>query len=537
MGQIIPIRGMSEAGVITDVDPASLPLTAFTRAKNVRFDEGAVLRSPVFRTVKASLGFNPRYVYGVNPITGYSTVVIATDTYGIQEYANGSLTDRSGSISATSANDLVWTGTTLANIVYINRSDKVPSYKAIGGTNFAALTNWDSNWRAESLRSYGDFLIGLNMTESSTNYGTRVRWSNIATANAIPDSWDASDTTKSAGFNDLVQMQSPILDGATLGTNFIVYSKSDVWLMEFVGGTFIFNFRKVFSDIGIINQNCAIEVDSRHYVFADNDIYVHDGNTRESIVDQRVKNYIFQGLDSSKTDVCFVARHPELEEIYFCYNSGDDMAEFTASNRCNRAAVYNYKNGTWSFLDLPNVASATIANVNSSATYQNSTASYAAIGGSYWSQQANFDTHCIFVGQDNSTDGITSDKMYGLDLNDTGSLSFALDSEATKSPLLERTGIDLDEMVKLSGYKVINKVYPQITTNNLSKTFSFNFGAANLITGTPNYETTVTYDISADHKIDSRAAGRYLSYKLSLPDNKDFSFIGFDMDVLVTGRR
>lgn len=537
MGQILPIRGLSDVGVVTDIDPASLPVSGYTRAKNVRFDEGAVLRSPVFRTVKASLGFNPRYVYGVNPITGYSTVVIATDTYGIQEYSNGSLTDRSGSISATSANDLVWTGTTLANIVYINRSDKVPSYKLIGGTNFAALTNWDSNWRAESLRSYGDFLIGLNMTESSTNYPTRVRWSNIATANAIPDSWDATDTTKSAGFNDLVQMQSPIIDGATLGTNFILYSKSDVWLMEFVGGTFIFNFRKIFSDIGIINQNCAIEVDSRHYVFADNDIYVHDGNSRQSIVDQRVKNYIFGGLDTSKTTVCFVARHPELEEIYFCYNSGDDMAEFTSSTKCNRAAVYNYKNNTWSFLDLPNVCSATIANVNSSATYANVTSNYNNIGGSYWSQQANFDTHCIFVGQDNSTDGITSDKLYGLDLSDAGSLSFALDSEANKAPLIERTGIDLDEIGNISGYKVITKIHPQISTDNTDKNFVFNFGAADLINNTPNYESNVTFDTSTDHKIDSRAAGRYLSYKLTTTDNKDFSFIGFDMDMFTTGRR
>jgi len=537
MGQILPIRGLSDVGVVTDIDPASLPISAYTRAKNVRFDEGAVLRSPVFRTVKASLGFNPRFVYGVNPITGYSTVVIATDTYDIQEYSNGSLTDRSGSISATSATDLTWTGTTLANIVYINRSDKVPSYKLIGGTNFAALSNWDSNWRSDSLRSYGDFLLGLNMYEGSTNYGTRVRWSNIATANAIPDSWDATDTTKSAGFNDLVQMQSPIIDGATLGTNFIIYSKTDVYLMEFVGGTFIFNFRKIFSDIGIINQNCAIEVDSKHYVFADNDIYVHDGNSRQSIVDQRVKNYIFGGLDTSKTNICFVARHPELEEIYFCYHSGDDMAEFTSSTKCNRAAVYNYKNNTWSFLDLPNVVAATIANVNSSATYANSTASYEAIGGSYWSQQANFDTHCIFVGQDNSTDGITSDKMYGLDLSDAGSLSFALDSEATKAPLLERTGIDLDEVASISGYKVINKIYPQITTGNSNKAFAFNFGAADLIDNSPNYEATVTYTTNTDHKIDSRAAGRYLSYKLTTTDNKDFSFIGFDMDMLTTGRR
>ena len=37
--------------------------------------------------------------------------------------------------------------------------------------------------------------------------------------------------------------------------------------MEFVGGQFIFNTRKLFNDAGVINQNCVVEADGRHYVF------------------------------------------------------------------------------------------------------------------------------------------------------------------------------------------------------------------------------------------------------------------------------
>ena len=55
MPQTLPIRDVGAAGVITDVAPASLPPNAFTRAKNVRFDEGAVVRAPVFRSVKTPL--------------------------------------------------------------------------------------------------------------------------------------------------------------------------------------------------------------------------------------------------------------------------------------------------------------------------------------------------------------------------------------------------------------------------------------------------------------------------------------------------
>jgi len=53
----------------------------------------------------------------------------------------------------------------------------------------------------------------------------------------------------------------------------------------------------------------------------------------------------------------------------------------------------------------------------------------------------------------------------------------------------------------------------------------------------PNYGAKQTIDTNADHKLDTRQGGRYLSYKMTLDDNKDFALSGFDLDVVVTGRR
>ena len=67
------------------------------------------------------------------------------------------------------------------------------------------------------------------------------------------------------------------------------------------------------------------------------------------------------------------------------------------------------------------------------------------------------------VGQDNATDGISSDKLYVPDLADSGSsVALVTDTEATKPPFLERAGLDLDEtQASIDGYKVITKVLPQ----------------------------------------------------------------------------
>ena len=269
---------------------------------------------------------------------------------------------------------------------------------------------------------------------------------NIVTANSVPDSWDETDTTKSALTNDLVEMKTAIVDGAVLGSNFIIYFSDSIFLMEFAGGHFIMNFDNLFADSGLINQNCVVEVEGKHYCFGPADIYVHDGTTKRSICDERTKNFVFQGLNNQRSNVCFVQHNVNLNEIYFSYSSGDVHTAFTNSTRCNRAAAYNYRNNTWAFYDLPNVSSGATANVNSVNNYAKATSlTYNLVGGSYFDQEENFDRHTLMLGEDNTANGITSDKLYAVDLSDEGKLTFQLDAEATKPPLLERTGLDLDD--------------------------------------------------------------------------------------------
>jgi len=531
----LPIRGLGSLGVITDVDPFNLPINAFTRAKNVRFTEGKVTRGPVFRDVSGTLAYSPKLAYGITALTGFDSVLLVDNTFDIYEFANGTSTLRFN--SSLSASNAKVTATTLADVEYCNRPDTTPVARTPSATNFTALANWPSGYKATSLRSFGDFLLALGTVEANNvAFPNRVRFSDPVLANTVPSTWDETDLTNSAGFNDLVQMKTPIVDGATLGPNFLVYSQDQVWLMEFVGGTFIFNFRKVFDDAGVISQNCITEVDGKHYVFDRDDIYITDGNSRQSICDGRVRDYIFSGLDNSKPEACFVLHNTTLEEVYFCYHSGDDMAVFTDGDACNRAAVYNYKEDTWSFQDLPNVVSGSSANVNSVVTYAAATQTYANVGGSYHDQESPFGQHPLFLSK--AGGGVAAHKLYGVDLVDTGSLSQAVDTAVSKPFLLERVGLDLDELgLSLAGYKVINRVYPQVSTTNSNGTFNFTFGAANTPNATPNYGLNVSFNSLVDYKVDTRMAGRYLSYKLTSDTTKDFALSGMDVDVVVTGRR
>lgn len=536
----LPIRNLGEVGVLTDPNPYNVPLTGFTSANNVRFAENKVRRAPVFRKVKDSLGFDPRAAYGVVPDSGFDTVLMVSDDYDIKEYANGTVTDRTGSISGSS-DPRPFTISTLANVTYINREDRVPVHRLPSASNFSDLPNWDANWRAAALRPFGDFLLALNTTETNTNYANRIRFSNLVTANSVPDSWDETATDKSAGTIDLVQMQTPIIDGLELGQNFILYSSTEAVLVEFVGGQFIFRTRKLFSDGGVLSANCIVEAEGRHYVFGLSDIYMTDGTSKQSICDQRTRQFIYRNLNIKNADRCFALHNQNLNEILFCYQSGDTLAGFVDTARCNRAAVYNYRSNTWSFMDMPNVSAGASANVNTVKTYANSTESYNTIGGSYYGQTDSYERHTLLVGSSDSDNSISSDKLYALDLTDEGSkISLDIDTEATKPPYVERIGLDLDEIREpLDGYKVVTRMLPQIATTNPTDTdITIEFGSSDVPSGTPTYSTSTTYDIATGYKVDSRASGRYLSYKFSKAsdDYADFEISGFDLDVTVTGR-
>ena len=166
---ILPVRDLGNTGVVTDKSPYNIPLNAFNKGFNVRFDEGKVSRGPIFRKIKDSLGFTPRFSYGIVPSSGFDTVLLVSDAWVINEYASGTVSNVSGSITG-STSPLPYTGTSLAGVTYVNRADRVPVYRTNTGSTFADLPNWDATHKCASLRSFGDQLIALNMVEGSSQF-------------------------------------------------------------------------------------------------------------------------------------------------------------------------------------------------------------------------------------------------------------------------------------------------------------------------------------------------------------------------------
>lgn len=532
----IPVRNLGGVGIISDLNAYDLPPNAFSAGCNVRFTNGNVTRAPVFKSVR-DLTDSTRtfgHIFSITDNTGGSEAVIAvaSDYSKIISITGSTETDVTPASITTGDSELPFTSCFLGNVAYLNRKQNVPLKKAISDADFVSLPNWDTGWRCLVLRAYKDTLVALNVQKGATDFTSMVKWSEFAQFNSVPTTWDATSTTNNAGETVLNDLVGPIIDGMVLRDSFYIYGNNEVWAMNFIGGQFVYDFRRRFNDRGIINTNCVVEVDGLHYVFDTDDIYVHDGAQPRSIIDGKDKDFVFGGIQKDFKHLCFVKFNRELDEIHFNYVSDDRLVGFRGTTTgCNRSAVYSTRNGTWTFYDLPNVTSATYAQVSTGQTYEDlTTTTYAEFAGTYIGDEDGSGTHMLYMGNIATPLGLTGSRILGFDSISGGRLSRPVELETLKPAILERVGIDMDENgAPLSSYKSLLAFYPQLGIDGQADTVSFQFGATDNSGSQPLWNTSQIFNPTSQNKLDVRVAGRYLAYRLQHVGLSDFSFSGFDI--------
>jgi len=124
---IFPIRDVAKYGIITDQDPYDIPTEAWSLGCNVRFQNRKVSRGPVWRAVQQPLSeSNPRFVVGNTFNTGQDNLFIGYLSGDVTKFLNGTETNYNPAAYSASSSDTIWTTTTLAGVLWINRSDRAP---------------------------------------------------------------------------------------------------------------------------------------------------------------------------------------------------------------------------------------------------------------------------------------------------------------------------------------------------------------------------------------------------------------------------
>lgn len=543
----LSVRNLGGTGIISDIRPSDLPPNVFSAGVNVRFENGTVSRGPIAREVfnltAYDTTFIPGFLFAVpQPAGGPETLItVSTDYTKFYAESGSTFSNVTPSTIVSGSRDLPVTSSFLGGVTYVNHRSNVPFQFRPSDTKFNPLSNWDPTWRCQVLRAYKDMMVAFNVTKGSQAYPSMVKWSDYTQFGSPPPSWDATLTTNSAGENILNQMRGGIVDACALRDTMMIYGSDEVWAMNFVGGNYVFDFRKRFDDVGVIAANCIIEVDGQHYVFGRNDIIVHDGASKQSIVHGKDKDFIFGGIIRDLQYLCFVSHNPRLNEIHFCYPGNDRLAGFpNPTLGCNRAAVYNYRRDTWSFYDLPNVTSSCLGIVATGLTYDASDPTpYNKIGGTYQDGSSDSESHQLFTSLLDSSLGITANRIIGMDLMFSGRLSKPMVPELLKDAFLERIGVDLDESgAPMSSYKSLLKMYPALSAEGGDGSgITFQYGSCDVPGAYPTWGDLHPFNPNTNYQIDSRSAGRYLAHRLTVTGLTDFAYSGFDVNISVRGKR
>lgn len=541
----IPLRNLAKYGVITDIDPYDLAPEAFSAGVNVRFRNGKISGAPVFRNVVHLGTTAPRFAFSSNPTAGLDLLFVG--------YENGTVTRISGTTETAysvsgytpSTVEAAWSSTVLANVTYVNRSDRAPWYLRTSDSQFQNIAStgsdaWLSTWSCQILRTCGGALVALNVTKGATNNPQMVKTSSIPLAGTTPASWDDTLPNTLATENTIAEMEGAIVDACSLGSSLIILGQKEAWSMTPNGQLSEFSYLPLPIQKGAINVNCSIELDGTLVVFGPDDIWRTDGTSEKSLVDGKVRDFIYSSINMAKANRCFVLHDPKLTTISFCYPSGDSINStgFSGADGCNRAAVWNYSNDTWSFDDLPFVYSGCPANLSNPLTYATVTVTYDTMGGSYQDQEDGFKRTPCFVGDGNSTYGLST-SLYAQDLFGAGStVAFSVDTNATRPRYLARDGIDLDEIgAELRGQKTLVSIYPQVRLGTGALPLYINGGAGDTFNELPVFVGVQPYDGITNTKCDFNAAGKYLSLVITHADYKELSVAGLDFEFMVSGKR
>lgn len=539
----IDIGSVGLGGIVTDLDPYNLPAHVWSDGLNIEFDRRGVRPQAQEKEILGPLQGNPLGIFPVLLTTSNQAWIYAT-TDKIFSVVDLTHTDITRSVGgAYSASDIVkWNGGILNTIPVLNNSFDVP--QQIDPTDLAApaqdLANWPATLRTLVLRPFKNFLIAIGASDTGiTNQSRTLVWSDPADPGAVPPSWDWASTTTQAGVKTFSESDGLLVDGRTLRDQFIVYKNDSVWSMRFIGGTFVMSFKPLFEDVGLLNEGALAVFDKYHLFLSKRDVILHDGITMKSVADDRVRERIFTEMNASAIDNVKCQHEIGKNRVWIFYPSG-------TSSWADRAAIWNYREDTWTFREVPQIVAASqgFFDLDLGDVWDVQNLSWDSYDtADYWdgSIYAATSTNIIMVSQvgaatydagtDTSTDGLVT--WTG---NSTYPPAWFVDNNGPRmNGYIQRLGISLvgqdhtgQPTVKRQIEKLVSEIWPEVA-----------FGSVQIRIGTqatpqavPVWTDYVLFDNSVDEKADFFESAKFLAIEFKSTDaNDDWTLAGYTVSI------
>jgi hypothetical protein len=440
--------------------------------------------------------------------TAYPVVPIGTTATGDSDY-DANTTDRR------------WTATNLNGVIVATNGHDVPQTWPLssGGVPqltvpFVRLRNFPIGNKCKVIRSFRTFLIGLNWVR--TNEEPRlVKWSTEASFGNQPVTWDETDATLDAGEYELSDTPGNIIDGLPLGDSFLIYKDDSIYIMNYVGTPYIFSFKLLSPTIGLLAKEAVAEFEGGHFFMGNSDFYVCNGQTVTPMLSNKLRRTVFDELNGDNYQKCFVAADYVRNEMMACYPAGSSAV-------VNRAVIWNWKDNTFSFRDLPSTShiSSGIVAITAGATWDAASGTWDADSDPWGA--TNYDNvikNIVFA-------DVTNTKIF------RDSKGNKKDDE-TMLAYVERSGYDLGDPQSV---KFVSAVYPQIEVSG-DNTINIYIGRQMSTEEGITWEGPIAFNPNSQSKVSCRVSGKYFAIKVESNSDIDWKLHGLAFEVQKKGLR
>ena len=549
---LVPIENIGAGGIVSDFKPYQLQPNQWSSGSNVEFTDGAVSKIEGYLEVMKLCPIEPWHlgVYqdhdssGKQALDGFYWIAFGINKIYVHNKGEWhDITRESGDYNTIEGSD--WKVTQSGALLIATNGVDVPQLWPLDENNqvsvenhFIDMPSWmdhntphETDINCQTISGFKNHIIACNITRGFDGTAVNsiqdrmVKWSTQHGHYAEPATWNVTDDLHDAGEYELLDTKGPIVDTLPMGQLFMIYKTDSIYMMSYVGTPYIFSFKALDPDTGIIAKGAVTEYPGGHFFVSFADCYINNGQQVVPILSGKVRDEMFDDLNGDHYDRIFCVTQPHYNEIWACYPSAN-------SEYCDKAMVWNYKENTFTFRQLPGITDAKlgvapIAQVDevtwdtidpdpsvpivpwdSLTTMKWGTITYEnVLSNLVMASPTNVKLYRDRFGQKNDTD-----LMYSY---------------------VERTGIDFGDP---SSVKHLRAVWPKIETK-ITKPIQVYTGYQMATDKPVVWDGPFTFDPDQQSKISTRTTGKFIGIRLETSEDTTWTLTGLELEYEVSGRR
>lgn len=294
-------------------------------------------------TQSGALGSRPYGAISVRDADGNSALYAGTAT-DLYQRSVGAWVDHSTAVAYTTSTLDFWRFAQFDNFVIATNYADLPQKLTIGDAgNFDDLADTGTAPRARAIGVIGRFVM-LGHTNEGVNgvVPHRLQWCAIGDCTDWPTPGTADALTKQSGEQFMDATSGPVLAIEGEEQFGIVFQRSAISRLTYVGGDVVFQFDNIDKSRGLLCPNAVATVGKRRYFPSSEGFFVTDGVNVEPIGDGQVDQFFLDNLDSGFPERVYAAVDRSKKIIYWAFPGPGNTG-----GRPNMLIVYNYLEQRW----------------------------------------------------------------------------------------------------------------------------------------------------------------------------------------------